>query len=87
MVSTHVEELRSLNQFPDLWLLQMFNLVEVRCRKIGAEGAVVACDNYAATASRGILIVAVLGADASFFGDRLKGFTVFVAADTAYVNS
>lgn len=86
MVSANVVELGILNQLPNLWLLQVVQLVEVRSREVGAEGAVVACDDDTAATGRGLLIIAVLGADAGFGADVLEDLAVLVFADAADVD-
>jgi hypothetical protein len=65
----------------------MLNLVKIRGGKIGAKGAVMACNNYTTSAGWGALIVAVLSADTGFGGDGFEGFTIFIATDAAYVDS
>jgi hypothetical protein len=86
MVSTNIEHLRVLDQLPHLGLLQVLNLVQVCSCKIGAQRAVVACDDDTATACGGLIVVAVFGAHAGVGGDLLEGLTVAVAADAADVD-
>lgn len=87
MVSTNVEDLGTLNVLPDLGLLQVVDIVEVRSGKVGAERAVVAGDDNTATASRSLLIVAVQRLDAGLLVDFLKCLAVLVLANAANVYS
>ena len=86
MEATDVEKLGILDLLPDALLLQMLDLVVVRSRKIGAKRAVVASDDDTAAACRCLLIVEVLGLDASLARDLLERLAVLVLADAANVD-
>lgn len=86
MVSTHVVDLGLLDERPDLRLLQMLDLVTVRCGKIGAETAVLTCDNDTAAAGRLLFIDAVFDADAFLRGGGLEDLGVLVLADGSNID-
>jgi hypothetical protein len=85
MVAADVEELCILDLLPDLRLLQVVHLVLVRGGKVGAQRAVVACDDDTAAAGRSLFVVAVFGLNASFGADIFELLAILVAADAADV--
>jgi hypothetical protein len=86
VVATDVEELGALDVFPDLGLLQVVDVVQVRGGKVGAQRAVVARDDDTASAGGGLLVVAVDGLDTSLLVDVLERLAVLVLADAANVD-
>lgn len=85
--ATDIEHLSILYLLPDAVLLQVVDLVIVGSGKICAQRAVVAGDDNTATSRGCLLVVEVLGLDASFARDALKSLAIFVLADAADVYS
>ena len=86
MIASHVKDLCILYLLPDLVLLQMLNLVVVGGREIGAKRAVVAGDDNTAAACGRLLVVEILGLDASLAHNLLERLAVLVFSDAANVD-
>ena len=85
MVAADVEELCVLDLLPDLGLLQMVHLVQIRGSEVGAQRTVVARDDDTTAAGGGLLIIAVFGLDAGFGADVFELLAILVAANAANV--
>lgn len=83
--TTNIVDLGVLDLLPDLFLLQVLELVVVGRSEVGAERAVVAGDDDTTATSGGLLVVEVLGLDTSLLADVLKDLAVLVLANAADV--
>jgi len=82
VVSTDIVELGLLNERPDVWLLQVVDLVLVRSGKVSAHAAVVASDDHTALAGGLFLVDAVFCVDTGLLASFLEEIGVLVATDT-----
>lgn len=81
MVSTDEVSLCFLCDAPVL--LQVLNLVRIRCSKIGAHASVVTCDNDTASASWLLLVIAVLDCQTGFLVCLHQDVGILVLSDAA----
>lgn len=86
MVTADVDGLGILYQGPDLWSLQVLELVVVGSGEIGAHASVVASDDDTATASWVVGIDTILHAEAGLLVRILQDVGVLVVANAAEVD-
>ena len=68
MITTNIVHLCLLNQRPDLWLLQVLDVVKIGGGEISAERAVLAGDDNTASTGGLLVIDTVLDTDALLLG-------------------
>lgn len=81
MVSTHEVGFCFFCDTPVL--LQMLNLVGIRCGKIGDHASVVAGDDDTTTSSWLLFVISVANSESGLLVGVLENFGVFVVADAA----
>jgi hypothetical protein len=86
VVTADVVDLGALDEAPDLWLLQVIQVVVVGGAQVGAETPVVAGDDDPAAAGGLRGLDTVLDAEAGLLDGILEDGGVLVIADTAEVH-
>lgn len=84
MVTAHEVGLGLLDNAPVL--LQVFNLVAVRCGEISAHASVMPCDDDATSSSGLLLVVEVTNGQTGLLVGGLECLGVLVLADTTKVD-
>lgn len=87
VVSTDVVNLGLFNQRPDLWLLQVLNLVFIGGSKVSAHAAVVTSDDNTTLAGGLGFIDTVFSVYTGFLTGLLEDITVLVFTDTTDIDN
>lgn len=87
VITANIDGLSVLDQAPDLWFLQVLNLVVVGSSEVGAHASVVTSDNDTATASWVLSINTVLDTKSSLLVGIFQGRSVLVVAHAADVDN